>query len=84
LENYLLDLEKANVNLTQQTIFVPPYDSYMHSKQLVQELQLRTDMSVRKTIDQYVATKIKSLQRFYKGMIWLVTSDTLPSEDNSW
>ena len=84
LENYLLDLEKSDVTLTQQTVFVPPYDSYMYSKQLVQESESGKDVSAKKTIDQYVATKIKSLQRFYKGMIWLVTSDTLPSEENSW
>ena len=56
----------------------------MHSKQLVQASESGKDVSAKKTIDQYVATKIKSLQRFYKGMIWLVTSDTLPSEENSW
>jgi hypothetical protein len=27
---------------------------------------------------------LKSLERFYKGVIWLFTSDTLPSEENSW
>jgi hypothetical protein len=37
--------------------------------------------------DEYVyKTKLymKNLQRFYKGVIWLFTSDTLPSEENSW
>ena len=30
------------------------------------------------------AEKIKSVQRFCKGVIWLLTSDTLPTEENSW
>nr|YP_001293517.1 ORF403 [Rhodomonas salina]ABO70839.1 ORF403 [Rhodomonas salina] len=84
LENYLLDLEKADVSLTEKTVFVPPYESYIHSKRLIEESKIEKNTSIKETIDQYVTTKVKSLQRFYKGMIWLVTSDTLPSEDNSW
>ena len=37
-----------------------------------------------KTIKRMLSEKVKSAQRFYKGVIWLVTSDTLPSEENSW
>jgi hypothetical protein len=29
-------------------------------------------------------TKMKSLRRFCKGVVWLVTSDALPTGDNSW
>nr|BDA98969.1 hypothetical protein [Rhodomonas sp. NIES-2332] len=84
LENYLLDLEKADLSLTEQTIFVPPYESYMYSKQLVANSVTEKEVTIKDKIDQYVTNKIKSLQRFYKGVIWLVTSDTLPSEDSSW
>lgn len=84
LENYLLDLEKSDTNLAQETIFVPPYESYLYSKQAVQNSDLAQDRSIKDNIDHYISTKVKSLQRFYKGIIWLLTSDTLPSEDNSW
>lgn len=84
LENYLLDLEKGDISLTNQTVFVPPYESYLHSKQLVQQSKMETEVSIKETMDKYISTQVKSLQRFYKGIIWLVTSDTLPSEDNSW
>ena len=84
LENYLLDLEKSDVSLTQQTTFVPPYDSYTHSKKLIDIAQLNKKESFVEKIDKYIKVQTKSLQRFYKGVIWLVTSDTLPSEENSW
>jgi hypothetical protein len=84
LENYLLDLEKSDVSLTQQTTFVPPYDSYIYSKKLIEQSQLKKKESFVEKVDKYVTAQAKSLQRFYKGVIWLVTSDTLPSEENSW
>lgn len=84
LENYLLDLEKSHLDLTLKTIFVPPYDSYVYSKELNNKLMIEKNDSFKENINSYVNTKIKSFQRFYKGIIWLVTSDTLPSEDNSW
>ncbi len=84
LENYLLDLEKSNINLTERTTFVPPYESYSHSKGLADNFKIEKDIEFKDSFNKYINSKIKSLQRFYKGLIWLVTSDTLPSEDNSW
>jgi hypothetical protein len=84
LENYLLDLEKGDISLTEQTIFIPSYDSYLYSKQLVQKSKIEKETSIQEKMDTHVNTFVKSVQRFYKGIIWLVTSDTLPAEDNSW
>lgn len=84
LENYLLDLEKGNVNLTEQTIFIPSYDSYLYSKQLVHESKIEKEISMQEKVETYINTRVKSLQRFYKGIVWLITSDTLPAEENSW
>lgn len=84
LENYLLDLEKSDIELTQQTVFVPPYESYKHSRILAEESKLEHNISFTQKLEEYMIAKVKSFQRFYKGMIWLVTSDTLPSEDNAW
>ena len=38
------------------------------------------------TEEYFYKTKLylKNLERFYKGVVWLFTSDTLPSEENSW
>ena len=38
----------------------------------------------KSTLPVRTAEKIKSVQRFCKGVIWLLTSDTLPTEENSW
>nr|BDA98673.1 hypothetical protein [Rhodomonas sp. NIES-1730] len=84
LESYLLDLEKSDLSLTNRTLFVPPYESYLYSKKLLENSKIEKKESTSEKINKYITTKVKSLQRFYKGIIWLVTSDTLPSEDNSW
>nr|ASO75898.1 hypothetical protein [Storeatula sp. CCMP1868] len=84
LENYLLDLEKSDIELTEQTTFVPPYNSYQYSKSLVEISNNENNISIKEKLEQYINTKAKSLQRFYKGLVWLITSDTLPSEDNAW
>jgi hypothetical protein len=82
LENFLLDLENTPDNLLELS-FIPPYKSYIELKsQNNQKVFVNTGFT-----DEYVyKTKLymKNLQRFYKGVIWLFTSDTLPSEENSW
>ena len=82
LENYLLDLEKVSPEVIKKTKFFPPYASYKKISETIIEDNLNQQKN--KTIKRILSEKIKSAQRFYKGVIWLVTSDTLPSEENSW
>lgn len=82
LENYLLDLEKTSPEVIKKTKFFPPYSSYKKiSENIVED---NSEQQKNKTVKRMINEKIKSAQRFYKGVIWLVTSDTLPSEENSW
>jgi len=82
LESLLFDIE----NLTDKSlelVFVPPYDTYLNLREEIHD-QLSPGTN---PIQEYlfkVKLNLKSLQRFYKGVIWLFTSDTLPSEENSW
>jgi len=82
LENFLLDLENSPEN-SLELAFIPPYKSYRDLKS--QESQ-KTSFKSNLPEEYIFKTKlyIKDLQRFYKGIIWLFTSDTLPSEENSW
>ena len=82
LENYLLDLEKVSPEVIKKTKFFPPYSSYKKISETIIEDNLNQQKN--KTIKRMLSEKVKSAQRFYKGVIWLVTSDTLPSEENSW
>ena len=82
LENFLLDLENTPEN-SLDIAFVPPYESYIKLKsQNNQKLFAKRNL----TEEYLYKTKLylKNLQRFYKGVVWLFTSDTLPSEENSW
>jgi len=82
LENYLLDLEKSSSDLIQKVNFFPPYPLFEKNDVHVEDfkIELLEDKKIKKMVNE----KVKSLQRFCKGVIWLVTSDTLPSEENSW
>jgi hypothetical protein len=82
LENFLLDLENSPDN-SLEIAFIPPYESYLELKsQNTQKLCVKSSFieeSLYKT-----RLYLKNLERFYKGVVWLFTSDTLPSEENSW
>jgi len=82
LESLLFDIENIS-DKSPELVFVPPYDAYLELKDhRNEELSPNPDR-----IQEYVfkmKLDLKNLQRFYKGIIWLFTSDTLPTEENSW
>ena len=82
LESFLLDIENTPGNSLELT-FVPPYKSYLELKS---QNNNKPFIKQNFTEEYLYKTKLqlRSLQRFYKGVIWLFTSDTLPSEENSW
>jgi hypothetical protein len=82
LENFLIDLENTPDTSLELT-FIPPFKSYIELKsQNSEKVSIKTNL----TQEYLYKTRlcIKDLQRFYKGIVWLFTSDTLPSEENSW
>jgi hypothetical protein len=82
LENFLLDIENTPDSSSKLT-FIPPYKSYIDLRS-----ENSQQVSVKKNLTEEYIYKtrlyIQNLQRFYKGIIWLFTSDTLPREENSW
>jgi hypothetical protein len=71
LEDYLSELQAEKPDETSRMFAAYP------DKRLKNP---RTYVGFKETFE----TKMKSLQRFCKGLVWLVTSDALPTEDNSW
>jgi len=83
LESLLIDLENSEKESVIDTVIIPP-SSYNRSTNFPEEYVV---YNVSNDIEkQFFRTKLKlkEFQRFYKGLIWLFTSDTLPSEENSW
>ena len=83
LESLLLDLENNEFSRGIDISLVPPYESYENWKLSGK----KTSESNSNLLEEYVfksKLKLQNLQRFYKGIVWLFTSDTLPSEENSW
>lgn len=82
LESLLLDLENSPEK-SMDMIFVPPYDSYLEWKSEKKHIPIVERNILNDSIFKF-QLNLKHLHRFYKGIIWLFTSDTLPSEENSW
>ena len=83
LESLLLEKECGGTEDQLDIIFAPPYSYY---KNLDWQKASNSSPNYSK-LEKYIFNaelKLKSLHRFYKGLIWLFTSDTLPSEENSW
>lgn len=84
LENYLIELQKEEDQYIKQIRFIPSSESYSYIRELQKKNITVKNESIHTNIEENIKTKIKSIQRFYKGIIWLFTSDTLPTEENSW
>jgi len=83
LESLLLDKECGRIENHLDIIFAPPYNYYKN----IDSQNLSTTSSNYSKYQKYIFNtklKLENLYRFYKGLIWLFTSDTLPSEENSW
>jgi hypothetical protein len=85
LENLLLDSENSKLDELKNLIIIPNY-----IEQSTQKTTFSSELSTKTTpnkLEKYLfqaRLKLRDLERFYKGLIWLFTSDTLPSEENSW
>ena len=86
LESYLSDVQKLGVDYSTKMIFISSSESISNIQEICTEKPVRSkiesDFSQR--IENSLKPRIIALQRFYKGMIWLITSETLPTEENAW
>jgi hypothetical protein len=86
LESYLSDIQELGVNYIKEIPFISSTESMSALKKMhtQQPEKSKTDENSNQKIKDSLEPRIISLQRFCKGMIWLITSEALPSEDNAW
>lgn len=82
LESLLFDIENMT-DKSPELVFVPPYGSYLELRGDINEQVLVNPNPIQEYMFK-MKLNLRNLERFYKGIIWLFTSDTLPSEENSW
>lgn len=86
LENYLEDLEKSPLKILKKIEFTPSFNSI----KTLQEIKLNPPNKVEDTANNNIWKPIKryfkteKLADFYKGVVWMFTSDTLPTKENAW
>lgn len=84
LENYLTDLEHSEENSIKEISFISTQESF---KNLELETQLKSKPSTHsrsKQLKKLASEKLKQVQIFSKKILWVLTSDTLPTEKNAW
>jgi hypothetical protein len=85
LENYLLDLEKSPLKVLAEIKFRPSLESVKDVEKKINlppEEQNSSGSGIKKFIMHTI--KHEKLLSFYKGILWVFTSDNLPTEDNAW
>jgi hypothetical protein len=82
LESYLSDVQKLGVNYSTKMTFIPSSESISTMQKMSTEEPVRS--GIGNDVNQKIENTMVSLERFYKGMVWLITSEMLPTEDNSW
>lgn len=85
LEGYLEDLERSPLKVVKKIQFTPSFKTIRtikkDAKKLAEKPQSKHSES---SINILRSFKYEKLLNFCKGVIWLFTSDALPSEDNAW
>nr|YP_010835261.1 hypothetical protein QLP26_pgp146 [Cryptomonas gyropyrenoidosa]WFQ82936.1 hypothetical protein [Cryptomonas gyropyrenoidosa] len=82
LESLLFDIESSNSLSQHELLFVPPR-SFQSPPVTDEIIRLSTASRLEKTLFS-ARLKLKNVYKFYSAMLWLLTSDTLPNEENSW
>lgn len=85
LEEYLQDLEKSPVKVVKKIKFTPSFNIIRTIKTETKPLAEKENFpNLKSNIPLLRAFKYEKVLDFYKGIIWLFTSDALPTEDNAW
>jgi hypothetical protein len=84
LESYVLDLENSDIDAVKDNLFVATPTALKDKEQQLEIIANTDEPSLTEKVKQFTSTGSKKLVEFSKGMLWLLTSDTLPTEDNGW
>jgi hypothetical protein len=86
LESYLLDLEHQDlpVEAVINNNFIANHSSTLDLEQKRTQEIIKSRAPLAKKVTWFISENWKKLTTLSKGMLWIFTSDTLPTEDNSW
>lgn len=84
LENYLIDLEQSKEGSIQEISFVSTQESFKNLKSESEVKTIKSTSSLSKQMKKLTLEKLKQLYIFSKKILWVLTSDTLPTEKNAW
>lgn len=84
LESYLLDLESSDMSIVEDSYFVATQKSLKDLEQELTTMESVEEPILTKKVEKFMKIGSQKLIELCKGMLWVLTSDTLPTEDNSW
>jgi hypothetical protein len=84
LESYLLDLEQLEPSIVKDNYFLATQKAFRNLETEMKSFEKTSEINPSKKFKRFFTEKSKELKDFCKGMIWVLTSDTLPTEENAW
>jgi hypothetical protein len=84
LESYLLDLECSDLDVVGDNYFFATRSSLAHLRQELDIIDNTDEPTLKEKVNQFISNSSKKLVQFSKGMLWVFTSEALPTEDNDW
>jgi hypothetical protein len=84
LESYLIDLEYSDVDVVTDNYFVGTQSALTDLKQELTVIANTEEPTLARKVAQLISDSSEKLVTFSKGMLWILTSEALPTEDNSW
>jgi hypothetical protein len=83
-ENYLLDLEQLDNRLVKENYFLATQKSFANLEKELKSFEKPNEKNPSKNLKRFFLEKSKEVKLFCKGLVWVLTSDTLPTEENAW
>jgi hypothetical protein len=84
LESYLLDLEDSDIDVVEDNFFMATPNAIKDKKQQLEIVANTDEPRLKEKVKQCISNGSKKLGEVSKGMLWLLTSDTLPAEGRGW
>jgi hypothetical protein len=80
----LIDLEYSDVDVVTDNYFVGTQSALTDLKQELTVIANTEEPTLARKVAQLISDSSEKLVTFSKGMLWILTSEALPTEDNSW
>jgi hypothetical protein len=70
--------------LVKENYFLATQKSFANLEKELKSFEKPNEKNPSKNLKRFFLEKSKEVKLFCKGLVWVLTSDTLPTEENAW